>query len=261
MSDPFLFELLHRVSSPLETVQSSNRFSIAFEKAVKREVEKQLAEQIEENKFLSRENLRQKIEEEVRRASDLSEFGAYITSAVRIFRHEGIRYLDEEQNRILLEGLSELGKKIDQLDLENLTDQSLYEAFEVLNPSVEAVLKMGIAKYEEDLYQDSLALFTFLTLIEAGEPDYWFRMGLVAEKDNKIDLALRAFEVAEDLNPGLAGPHIYAAECLLLKGLKQEARREVEEAKNCINQSETAWGEEVAAIEDLLTSPDSVKES
>lgn len=259
--NPYLFDLLHQVSVPLEKPQAAakviDRFTIAYEAAIKKKVEELINDQLHENKYLSREQLSEKIEREVRQASDLSEFGTYIFTAVHIFRSEGTRYLEKEAYFALVEGLNQLSEKINQLNLENLSDDDIYGSFEVLLSSSYEILKIGTSKFDEGLVRDSLAIFSFLTLVQSKEPDFWYRMGLVAQKDNNIELALKAFGIAQELNPQLIGPHIYAAECLFNKGLNEEALEEVKLAKSH-KTNEEEWSEEISAIEALLAPPESI---
>lgn len=257
--NPYLYEMLHRVSNPLEMPKEpsvrNDRFLKAYEEAIQKRVDSLLQEQTFENKFLSIEQLRKKIEKEVREASDLSEFGDYITTALRLFRTEGSRYLEKEAFNNLLEGLNQLAIGIEALDLENLDNETFYETFEVLTKNTEDILKIGTLKYEEGLIRESLAVFTFLTLIQSHDSDFWYRMGLIAQEDKNMELALRAFNVALELNPQLIGPHIYGAMSLFNQGLKEEALEEIKAAKS--KQRNEEWSEEIQAVEDLISPPSS----
>lgn len=254
MPDPFLYELMHRVASPskLNPMLLSDPLNEAFEAAIKAEVAAIHGEQ-KDYCLLSEEAALKKIEAEVRAAADLTEFGEHIHQAVEILR-SGQRYLEKDEFNQLILSLDEISRKLKLLNLKNLTDESLINALAVPEPSALNILKIAIDKFSEGLTGDSLSVFSFLTLVCPDEPEYWYRMGLVAHKDGKNELALKAFHAASSLDNDFIEPHIFSTECHLDLREYDEAGQELNEAKRCIEASlaNQAWAESISLLEDLI---------
>jgi tetratricopeptide (TPR) repeat protein len=103
------------------------------------------------------------------------------------------------------------------------------------------------------LLKDSFDVFSFLTLVCPDEPEYWYRMGLVAHKDEQHELALRALHVASDLDEDFLEPHIFSTECYLDLKEYAEARQELNEAKDCLAHLENqSWAETISMLENLI---------
>lgn len=253
MADPFLFELMHRVASPskLNPMSLSDPLNVAFENAIMAEVKAIRSEQKDVG-LLSEESALKKIEAEVRKAADLSEFGEHIQHAVEIIR-SGERYLEKEAFIQLNLSLDEISRKIRLLDLENFTEESLKNALAIPDEAAANILKIGIDKFSEGLLQDSLDVFSFLTLVCPDEPEYWYRLGLVAHKDEQHEIALRALHVASDLDKNFLEPHIFSTECYLDLKEYAEARQELNVAKDCLAHLENqSWAETISMLENLI---------
>lgn len=253
MLDPFLYELMHKVSPPskLNPMSLSDPLNVAFEEAVKAEVEAIRSEQ-KDFGLLSEEAFLKKVESEVRDAADLSEFGEHIHHAVEIIR-SGERYLEKDNYNLLNLSLDKISQEIRALDLKNFTEEALKNALAIPDEAATSILKIGIDKFSEGLLNDSLDVFSFLALVCPDEPEYWYRMGLVAHKNNQHELALRALHVASDLDKDFLEPHIFSTECYLDLKEYAEARHELDEAKETMAHVENkSWAETILILENLI---------
>lgn len=184
----------------------------------------------------------------------MSEFKNHVQTAMNIFRTEGINYLEKDENEAFIKDLDSFDLKLKNLDAETLKNES-FEKIVYLSPESRAsILKIGIGKFSENLLNDSLSIFAFLSSLEADNPDYWYRLGLVAQKCDLNELALKSFIVTSELAPGFAGSHIYAAQCYLTLDQPDNAKNEVDSVKAILKESpgEESWNQTVVDIENLL---------
>ena len=259
MVDPYIHELMHKVSAPskLNPMSLSDPLNQAFESAIMAEVEAIRKEQ-KDSGLLTEEAALKKIEEEVRKSADLSEFLEHIHHGVKIIR-SGERYLEKEAFNRLSLSLEEIDRKIRQLDLKNITDESLKNALSIPEGSAESLLKIGVDKFSEGLLKECFDVFSFLTLVCPDEPEYWYRMGLVALKDEQYELAIRSFHVASELDKGFLEPHIFSTECYLDLKDYINARHELNEAKECLAHLENqSFAETISILENLLENREAV---
>ena len=118
------------------------------------------------------------------------------------------------------------------------------------------ILRIAITKFSEECLHESLAIFYFLATVAEEEPDYWYRLGLTAEILGNYDLALQAFNTASNLAPDFIGSHLYAAECYIEVGNRDEAVSELEKSKECLKILEVndleEWSHQIGEIEQML---------
>lgn len=254
MADPFLFELMHRVVAPIKLKPHtlSGPLNEAFENAIKAEVEAIRNEQ-KDSGLLSEEAALKKIEAEVRKEADLTEFGDHIEKGIYIIRNEGQKYLEKEEFDQLNVAIDEISRKIQALDLKNFTEESLQNALSISDLAAGSILKIAVDKFSQGLYQNALNIFSFLTLVCPDEPEYWYRMGLVAHKDGQHELAVKAFQAASNLDKDFLEPHIFAAESHIDLKEYEEAQQELNEAKNCqALLKDQSWDEGISILENLI---------
>ncbi|HEV8052978.1 MAG TPA: hypothetical protein VGP47_10840, partial [Parachlamydiaceae bacterium] len=153
-----------------------------------------------------------------------------------------------------LESMKAINERLLVLDLKNLNDETLQSALKIPDSCGNYILKVGIDKYTHGLIDESLAIFHFLTLVNADEPDYWFRLGLVANKCEKYDLALSALAITSELAPEFIGAHVYAAYCHIKQHSRENTLEELALAKKIqeTTQVEDKWRENILDIESLL---------
>jgi tetratricopeptide (TPR) repeat protein len=259
--DPALYDMMHGVTPTKKKVLSSEvpinngHFVPAIEKSIEMEVNRLLAdEDPNQNKLLSVQARRAKLAQEMRESLDMSELEKHVSTASDIIRNEGNNYLEKEAHNLLIQGLNSLGKQMLSLDPENLNNETLRTALTLPPNNLSAILKIGIAKFTDGLLQESFSIFAFLSALDSEEPDYWYRLGLVAQKCEQYERALRAFALTSLLAPEFIGVHIFAAECYLKMGQHDDALAEVNEMKHMFETNEVSeeWKARIVDIENLL---------
>lgn len=238
--DPHLFEMMHgtpkkAISSPLEA-------------AIQNEVDKVMSEDVLPNHAETPQEKRAKIEQKVRASTDFEEYGNLMSSAFQI--------LDRENNEILSQNLDSIRTNLKSLNFNEITEEKMKAALALSQETQEIILKVGIAKFSEGLIEECLPIFYFLAHLVDDDPDYWYRLGLAAEKLGNYNLALQAFARTSNLAPDFIGGHLFASECNILNGRYEVAISELEEAKRCFKTLETHdaedWRAEILEIEQRL---------
>jgi tetratricopeptide (TPR) repeat protein len=260
--DPALFDLMHGVmpnkmggGSSLKGAIKKDPFDAAIEKAIKQEVDTMLAdEDPSQNRFISLQAKRSKLEQEVRESLDMSAFGNHIESAIGILKKEGWQSLEKEEFELLVKELDNLSQKLANLKPDSLNNENLTAALTIEQSNLNSILKVGIAKINEGLMSESLSIFTFLSTLDAADPEYWYRLGLVAQKCEQYPLALRAFAAASLLAPDFIGSRVFAAESHLALNQRENALAEIEEAKKLLKTipNNEEWTKRVADIDTLI---------
>ncbi|MBA2727017.1 MAG: hypothetical protein H0U49_02450 [Parachlamydiaceae bacterium] len=241
-------------------------FTAIIEKSIQQEVDLLLAEEDPtQNKLLGLQTRRTKLEHELRESLDMPDFSKHVETAINILRNEGNRYLEKDNHDLLIAGLNKLNKSISSLDPVNLNDETLNAAIKLSPQNLSSILNIGIAKYSEGLMPESLSIFAFLSALDFEEPDYWYRLGIVAQKCEQYDLALRAFAFTSMLAPDFIGTHIFAAESFLKTGKLEDAIAEVKEIKSIIETTKVdeEMQKRVVNIENLIAAalPDEEEDS
>ncbi|MBA3602985.1 MAG: hypothetical protein H0W50_04950 [Parachlamydiaceae bacterium] len=263
MVDPLLFDLIHgigvapnnpRISPAHKTVQK-DRFDLALDEAIKEQVNSVIAKEgLFENKLLTVSLRSSKLEHEIRETASFTDVRNNVSLAVKILQEEGLQYFERVEYDALFESLNEINQHIDALNLKELNDEALQAALTISTSSGRYILKVGIDKYEQGLIEESLAIFFFLTIVNPIEPDYWFRLGLVAKKCENYSLALNSFATSSELAPEFIGAHIYTAYCHLKMHSKENVLAKLTEAKKIqeTTQVEEKWRQHIGDIENLL---------
>jgi tetratricopeptide (TPR) repeat protein len=250
-------------SKKLNAKIQKNTHQDTLDELIEEQVEKIMREEDATNvKLLSKEARRIKIKQEIEESLKMREYSNTITSAVNILKTKGAKYLEAEVFQKLLEDLNKLGERISGLNLKSLDDETLDQVLTISPSSMDAILVVAILKFNEGLLPDSISVFTLLCTLDASEPDYWYRLGLVAQKNEQYDLSLNALAIATLLAPEFIGTRIYSAQCYIILQQYDDARAELEEAKKLINSInvEEEWSLRVQDIEILLAADCSEKE-
>ncbi|MBA2727020.1 MAG: hypothetical protein H0U49_02465 [Parachlamydiaceae bacterium] len=263
MIDPALFDMMHGITTaakkkvlPMVNTNTNDPFGSVIEKSIQEEVDLMLAnEDPNQKKFLSVQARRTKLEDELRESLDLSEFGKHVTIATNIIKNEGDQYLEKQEFDLLIEGLNNLQKQMSKLDPNNLNDDAIKEALTLTPTNLASIQKIGIAKFSDGHMPESLSIFALLSALDSQEPDYWYRLGLVAQKCEQYDLALRAFALTSLFAPEFIGAHIFAAECYLNLEKYEDALAEVNEIKKILETTKVndEWQARLIDIEKLLS--------
>lgn len=206
--------------------------STSLEKAIQNEIEKQM-EEAPPNEMLTLQEKRAKIEQKVRESLNFEDYGKWMKEAFKIMGTE--------------DDLKEWAAAASQ-NLKNLkgvvTEEKMKGAFALSQEIQGQIQKLAISKFTNKDLEGCLALFYFLANAVADEPDYWYRLGIVAEKSGNFPLALQAFTSVEQLAPDFIGGHLFASNCDLHMGKKEEAKAELEEARRCFKNLEEKAAED-----------------
>jgi tetratricopeptide (TPR) repeat protein len=261
MPDPLLFDLMHGVN-PLKkgindklNFKSIDRFESALDQEIEAHVDSLLeSDPFPDNKLITPAMRRMKLEQQVRESLDFTEFGQKISLGVSILRIGCEQQLEKEEYDALIRSLDELKERLSSLNLRELENETLQEALRVPAQCGPYILKIGINKFVQGLIAESLALFLFLTLVNPGDPDYWFRLGLVAKKTENYPLALSALETTSELAPEFIGAYVYAAYCHMKMDERECALAGLAKAKELLKttQGEEEWQEHISNLEILL---------
>jgi len=263
MNDPNLYRALHsnlnfksKNTSILPEVVEKNHFELALEKTIKDYVQDLIENEDPVKMNLVSPAVRQsQLIKEVKEDLDMADFGEFIKIAVTTFCDEGQRYLNKHEYNILIGELEKLRHQLETLDLTHLEDGDFKKALEIPTEIREFMLKIGIAKFTEELYPASLSIFSFLSAVDSDDPDYWYRLGLVAQQSERYDLAIRSFEASANLAPDFIGTKIFNAQCLLNLGRREDALAALSGIKDrlLISPDREKWEEHLVEVEKLLS--------
>ncbi len=264
--DPKIFAMMHGeksqtsqkkeeiLSKEKEVEKEKDRYEIARDKYIKEQVDVLMQEGNPNNKLLSSELRREKLEQELRNTLDSTEVEGFLLDAVKIVHSQGKQYLDEKSYTALIEELNQVRDRLEVIDLENLDEEKLREAFSISPEGQSSILKIAIAKFNEGLLSEALSIFTFLSNLDFSNYDYAYRLGLIAQQNGRNDLALQAFTEVSQLNPEFIGSHLFAAQCYLDMHERENAIKELSEAKELLKSTEGGeeWRELIVNFEQLL---------
>jgi tetratricopeptide (TPR) repeat protein len=269
MPDPRLFDMMHGVTAQHKfTTQATeeahkDRYQLALEEAIRQYVKIVMQDEDPSlNKLISPEVRQAKLEKEILEAVEMPEYSQLLQSGVKILEEEGLNYMEKEEHLTLLAEIASIRSRLDALDLSTSDDSKLREAVAVSDDARASILKVGIAKFKEENFSDSLAIFTLLSTLKSDDPDYWYRLGIAAQRNGQYELAMRAYAACADLAPEFLGARIFSVQCCLKIDRHDEALAGLAEAKNIlkISGAEAEWGKLIADIENLLLYADSIKE-
>lgn len=266
MADPRLFDMMNGVYPKKKTMPDDRSPSarppaandgdsdaMALEELIKEEVESLMSAEDPSAKLLPAEARRAKIEQEVRAAADYSKLGKFISTAFEILRKEGSAYLDKKEDESLQQSLDKFTERLEDLHIKELTDEKMAAALALPPEILKLILKVAIEKFRQGQIADSLAIFVFLTTVDEEEPDFWFRLGLVAQNFGNDELALQALTTTSRLAPDFIGAYLYAAESYFKTGRRGDAESELKKAKALMGTSQRdEWQDRISEIEQLL---------
>lgn len=254
--DSRLYDLMHgNTSNKKGQASSSDRFELAIKERVKKHVEQLISEGAVASNKLVPEGLKQELaEQEVLNSVDLTEFNNHLALAISILMKESNHYLNRIDCAHLIQELERINKNISELELSSLNDEVLYTAISMTHQGLSSILDIAIAKCNEGLLPESLALFALLTTLDSTEPNYWYRLGLVAQRTESYDLAARAYAAVGSMSPEFIGAPIFATECWLKMNQREMALTELAKAKTILKTNPSKeWLQYVIDLESLLS--------
>lgn len=219
--DPHLYETMHGIHKIPEKQPVTSKLEENLNVSIDQFVEKMALEsQLEQHKLLNEQQRRVKIRLEIQEALKMEELTEKIEVAMQILVGESENLLSKEAHHQLLEELINLSK-INSEDIKiSMSDSAL-----------DSILEIAIVKFSQNQYDDCLALLSLLTIVSPGIGDYWLRLGISAQKLGQYDLALRAYEAADELDPELIEAKLLSIECCIQLKFFSQAERKLEQVK------------------------------
>lgn len=183
-----------------------------------------------------------------------SELAELIDTAMQILYSEGDHILSHQANQELLTDLKVSNIWLANTSIDERLNENLQTLAHLSNDSMKAIYEIALAKFNEKHYHDSLSLFSLLSLLNSGEPEIWFRLGIAAQKCDKIELALRAYGAALEIDPYHVGARLFAAECFMKRNLFGEAKKEIAVVKKIIKNQKVdpVWLDLLSALENSV---------
>jgi len=264
MPDPLMYDMLRGLSAyqkekneaPKEEEESSEK---ALDASIRREVDLLISElNPDHNQFLSRQQMRKKLEMEIREAIDCHELGQHIKAAISLLEHEGRHHIDESDHGNLMQEIENLRMHMKSIDVAHIDKEMLKAALNFSESGQASILQIGVAKFIEERFPESLSIFAFLSTIASEDPDYWYRLGLAAQKCENYELALSAYGATANLAPEFVGARIFSAQCNLICNQRDMAMVQLNVAKDLLKTSilDEEWRQHVTDIENLITYAD-----
>jgi tetratricopeptide (TPR) repeat protein len=262
MADPKLSDMLTTERRTLlknsqDQSLEKDPFELALDKSIKEQVDARIKDENPlENQLIPPQIRRAKLEEEIRKELKSYELEKQVNAALSILVYEGQNYLSNEQHTKLIDDLGVLLHQLDSLDLSIINSGVLKTALSVPQETIALILRIAIDKFNQKLLLDSLAIFTFLSILKDDEPDYIYRVGLVSQECERFEQAIEAYQAAKLLAPEFIGSHIFSAQCYLKIGKRDSALEEVAKAKVILKSIEFPefWRKHITDIEVLLAS-------
>lgn len=255
--DPYLEAMMHGDFLPKEKADvkvKKNKFDLAIERQINDYIDTlNLEADPFQNKLISPSVRRSKILFELKNAISLPDLESYLPNAISLLISKGQHYLEHEAYTQMELELSKIPEMAERVDLSNEIGDSFQSVFKIDDTVMQSILQIAIAKFREEKYEESFSLFVLLSSLSPGNFDYWLQLGVAAQKFQKLDLALRAYEMALDLNPDLIGAKLFMVECYIEKNLLQQATKALEEAKQMADriQMEQVWSDLLQALLEL----------
>ncbi len=257
MSDPYLEAMMKGQLLSKKLVQEKDKFEIAIEQ----EINQYIAAQSLENDFIKNElnsptMQKAKLIAEIKAGIDLSELEQHIEIAQNILLSEGHQHLDETTAHEIIESISSIPEVIEDADLSTFETDDFQHIFKISDKVMQGILEIGIKKYKIEDYASSISIFALLTTLAPGNSDYWFRLGIAAQKNENTSLALRAYDATIDIEPTLIGAHLFSVECHLQNEDLDKAKQSLQKAKTLIEEEpriDQEWRELLIKIENTIS--------
>jgi tetratricopeptide (TPR) repeat protein len=244
------------ISSHGQSVEK-DQFDLALDKIIEEYVDAKMQEDDPSKNLLSSPQLRRaKFAAEIRENLNATEVENQVTAAISVLENEGLAYFGQEDYQLLMDNLDLLYKQLNSINLSEVNHESLKSALSIPQPVLDLIFNFAIEKHNQQLLFDSLSLFAFLSILKDDEPEYAYRVGLVAQECERYDQALRAYQTASQIAPQFIGTHIFSIQCYLKIGQYVNALAELEKAREILKSSkvEEFWQKHLLDMEALLES-------
>lgn len=171
---------------------------------------------------------RAKLKAEITEALHFKELSQYVEAALNVLFRDGKKYLTEEQLNALLNTFSHADEHLAKPH-EHI--ENYQTVFHVSDAEMEAIERIAIENFNQKQFEDSLAIFIFLTTLHPNIAGYWHRAGITAQKAGALDLAIGFYSNSIELEPGLISSHLFLIDCYLKLKMFSEAQSQYAIAK------------------------------
>jgi hypothetical protein len=197
---------------------------------------------------------RQKLIRKLKERAIFTRLSHQLDSALIILYEEGLNYFNKEEYVLLIKDFLRAEENLANLDVTKSLSPDVQAVLQISSTSLGLILKIAMAKFNENQFSQSLALFALLTAFAPGSSAYWFRLGIVAQRCEDRDLALSAYSVSSMLDPSQIGAQIFSAECHLMANAREEAQVNCIQARNIMKTTkvEEIWPPLLSEIESVL---------
>jgi hypothetical protein len=216
------------------------------------------AYEFEPDPFQDLKSKRARLKLQIQKTLEMQELSTQLEKAFEILFSEGSKYLENEANEKLLSDLSNSAEKLKDIGVQEAGNSDLQSLIKISDTSIISISEVAFAKFEEKRYADALALFSFLSILDPGSSEFWFRLGIAAQKNGNVGLASRAYAATLAIDPNNFGARLFAAECLAELNRFEEAKAEVAAAKDIVKNIdvEQMWLDLISAIESVMNKED-----
>jgi tetratricopeptide (TPR) repeat protein len=254
--DPFLSAMMHG-EHPSKKPPTEGRAKTKLETEIESEIDAYVdgmeLDEDPSHALLSARARRESIKRDIKEEVKMPELAQFIDVAMEILHSEGPHFLSQESNQALLSELSASNENLGDIGIKEASSEKLQALAKLSDESMKSIYEIAVLKFKEGLFPDSLALFSLLGTLDPGQPEYWFRLGIAAQKCEKLEMASRAYAATSKLDPENIGARLFAAECLINRGLRDEAKAEIAEAKKLMKNGnvDQIWLDFLPAVESM----------
>ncbi len=84
--------------------------------------------------------------------------------------------------------------------------------------------------YQKADYKNAAALFSYLTVLNPYESNFWMGLGISKQSDRLYEEAIVSYTTAEAMNPENPIPHLHMAQCFYGLNLREQAVSHLQQA-------------------------------
>lgn len=257
MPDPDLEARMHGEFAKKKVIETTtkDKFDLAIEKEIDKYINSlDLERESKDTPLASPSMRRAQIKEQMTADLQMPELENHVSSAISTLLSKGAHYLSPELYQRMESELVGIQNHFDSLELENSSlNKKFQDLLEISDPVMEGCFQIAIEKYREREFPESLSLFSFLTILNPGNVEYLYRLGITAQKNENYKFALRAFEATLELNPELLGALLFASECHFQLNDREMAVQYLKKAKDiAVTQPlDDVWAKLITDLEKL----------
>lgn len=241
MGDPYLQAMLHG------DYPSKDKYDLAIEKQINKFIDSlNLENEYAHNKLISPRIKRAQIQEEIKKAMKYSELSQHISTAFSFLINDGAKFIEKNLFQEMSNQFEKMKRLLKEEDFNQEINENIQSHFQISNEVLIGIQEIGIAQFLAKEFSLSASIFVLLTILNPEKFEYWYRLGIAAQKSGDYNLALKAYMAALELNGELIGARIFSIECYLRINAPEKAREILLETKKINLESE--W---LSLLEDI----------